>query len=314
MKLKKEYIILFLIILALVLYLLSRKQDKIEYELPILNTIQTSEVSKIEILFKGNTLAINRTGDKWTLGSKGYRADKNRVKNILDFLERVIPVTMASDSKNYTRYGLDDDSKIEVSAFSNDSRIRKLDIGYSVSGHDYTFVRLENDHRVYHVKGKARNLFETDLDGLRDKTVLSFDRNSIKSIIMQKDDKTYEITVSSVEPLPSEERNEPEEPENPWRDNQGNEVNEDIPESILSTLTNLKCEKFLYDSQKTGSKKEVLKITLTGEKDYTLTIFEKADEDDEYSALSLESPDPFILSEWKAEKLINSIDKMEKTD
>ncbi|RLB30511.1 MAG: hypothetical protein DRG87_04865 [Deltaproteobacteria bacterium] len=60
MKVKKEYIILAAVILALSLYLFLRKTDKTHYELPKLSAVPKEDISKIEITKKGTDIILNR--------------------------------------------------------------------------------------------------------------------------------------------------------------------------------------------------------------------------------------------------------------
>lgn len=314
MKLKKEYIILFIIIIALVLYLVFRKQDRIQYELPDIKDVPVSEISKIEIKGKKDIALLKRSDKTWTIGAEEYPADKNRIERILDFICKPVLVTMVSDSENYARYGLDEGNRIAVTAYSGESQARSLDIGHSVPGHDYTFIRLKNDHRVYHARNKMRELFEADIDELRDKLVLSFDRDEIDRISVQKQDMVYTMTLEEVSPGTFDKDTEPEKPQKSWKDMEGKDLDESIPGQILSTLMSLKCESYIYDYKKEDLNNPVFFATLKGEKEYTLSVFEKQEEEEDYPAVSSESPYPFVMSGWSAEKLIKIMDKNEKTE
>jgi hypothetical protein len=314
MKLKKEYVILFLIIIALVLYLVLRKQDQIQYKLPDINEIPRSEILKIEIRGKDGPIVIKKSNTMWAIGPEEYPADEKKIEKILGFIEKPVLVTMVSDSKSYTRYGLDKESRIMVTVYSGDSVVRSLDIGYSVSGHDYTFIKLENDHRVYHARGKIRNLLETDMDGLRDKTVLSFDQDKINSITINKGDNIYTMVLEAASPEQADEDKKSEKPETSWKDAQGNDMDNMIPGQLFSTLANLLCEEYIYDYKKKDLDKPIFSITLKGEKEYSLSIYAKKEEDEDYPAVSSENPYPFILSGWKAEKLMKIMGKNENPE
>ena len=314
MKFKKEYIILFFIIIALVLYLVFKKQDQIQYELPDIKEIPRSEILKIEIMGKDGPIVIKKSNTTWAIGPEEYPADKKKIEKILGFIEKPVLVTMVSDSKNYTRYGLDKESRIMVTAYSGDSVIRSLDIGYSVSGHDYTFIKLENDHRVYHARGKMRNLLEADVDGLRDKTVFSFDQDKINNITIHKGDKIYKMALAVASPEQANEDTESKKVKTSWEDLQGNDMDNMIPGQLFSTLANLLCEKYIYGYKKEDLEKPLFSITLKGEKEYNLSIYAKKEEDEDYPAVSSENPYPFILSGWKAEKLMKIMDKNEKPE
>jgi hypothetical protein len=107
MKFKKEYIILLFIIIALILYLVLRKQDQIHYELPDIKEIPRAEITKIEINSNNSQIVIKKTDKRWAIGPEKYPADESKIEKVLAFIEKPVLVIMISDSKNYTRYGLD---------------------------------------------------------------------------------------------------------------------------------------------------------------------------------------------------------------
>jgi hypothetical protein len=64
MKVKKEYLILAVLIVTLSLYVYFRQQDRTHYELPVLVEVPASEIMKIEISKgQGPILRCERMGD-----------------------------------------------------------------------------------------------------------------------------------------------------------------------------------------------------------------------------------------------------------
>ena len=60
-KLKKEFIILGLIIVALSVYLFQRSGDRTRYTLPEVAALTASEITKIEITRAGQSVAVSYT-------------------------------------------------------------------------------------------------------------------------------------------------------------------------------------------------------------------------------------------------------------
>ena len=84
MKIKKEYIILAVIIVALSVYLVMRRGDRTLYELPQMPQISQNEITRLEIT-KGKTLiGLNKKDNSWYIAPKEYPADAGKVKNMLD--------------------------------------------------------------------------------------------------------------------------------------------------------------------------------------------------------------------------------------
>ena len=128
MKLK-EFIVLAVVIILLGTYLFLRKNDRSQYELPAVSTVNSQEISRIEIISTGNTVELKRSGDQWQIGEKLYPADESKVKNLLEALERLKLTDLVSEAKAYARYDLSDEKKISVKAWANEQLVRNIDIG-----------------------------------------------------------------------------------------------------------------------------------------------------------------------------------------
>ena len=160
MKIKKEYLILLLVIVALSAYLFMRKEDRSLYELPVLPEVSKKEISKIEIL-KGNTgMVLNKKDEKWYIAPQNYPADGNLVDGMLAELETLTVTTLVSESGDYQRYDLGDDKKITVKAWDGEKLLRNFEVGKAASSFRHTFVKLAEDNRVYHARNNFRNTFD----------------------------------------------------------------------------------------------------------------------------------------------------------
>ncbi|MGD2270829.1 MAG: DUF4340 domain-containing protein, partial [Desulfobacterales bacterium] len=159
MKFKKEYLVLAVIILGLVLYLHLRKTERTLYDLPEPPPVSAKDISKIEIEKADEKIVLKKRGDSWLLAPQDWPADPQRVKGINDTLAQLTLTAMVSESKNYSRYGLSQDKKISVRAWVGDTLQREFDIGNDVASSRHTFVRLAGDDRIYHARDNFRNKF-----------------------------------------------------------------------------------------------------------------------------------------------------------
>ena len=96
MKIKKEYIILVVVILALSLYLFLRREDRTQYQLPKLSRGARADISKIEISKKGTAITLNKRDNIWRIVPDGYPADEGKVKDMLDTIEKLSFTAMVS--------------------------------------------------------------------------------------------------------------------------------------------------------------------------------------------------------------------------
>jgi hypothetical protein len=306
MKINKEWIILVIIILALILYLVLREQDRVRYSLPDIPQISQGEISRLEISKPEAGVVIEKSDDNWIISPQGYLADSFVVESMLESVKRPLITAMVSDSKNYTRYGLDEDKKIVVRLFSEDVLKREMELGETTDSGRYTFIKLTGDHRVYHARDNIRNRFNKDIDELRDKSVLSFSKQDIREMEITKDSDSLVLVLT--EQVQTEE--DDDKTKTIWQTSEGKEVEESLPEDLLSSLFRLSCREYLYETGKEDLKNPLYTIRLKGVEEYILSIFSGIDDDEACKATSSENDYAFVLADWRVDKIIEAADKI----
>ena len=83
MKIKKEYIVLSVIIVSLVLYLILHNPDRTLYDLPKTPDVEKKKISKIEIKKQDVSILLNKKTDQWQIAPHGYLADTGKINNML---------------------------------------------------------------------------------------------------------------------------------------------------------------------------------------------------------------------------------------
>ncbi|MBF0118896.1 MAG: DUF4340 domain-containing protein [Desulfobacterales bacterium] len=294
MKIKKEYIILVLVILILSAYLIFHSYDKSNYKLPILPVVSKKDITKIEILNKNKNIELIKKDDKWHIEPKKYVVDNSKIDSMLSSIANITLTAMVSESKNYNRYDLDNDKKIILKAWVNDKLEREIELGKTAPSYQHTFVKLVSDFRVYHAKDNLKNKFDESIEDLRDKTVLSFKQDEIREINLTKDN----LKISLLKK------------DGKWTNPDNKKVKEDKLNSLLSTLSNLKCEKFIEDGKKESFKDPNIIVLLKGTKEYSLSIFVASDKDKKsYKGVSSDSIEPFDVSEFQADDILKKSDE-----
>jgi hypothetical protein len=319
MKIKKEYLILLLIIVALSVYLFMRKEDRTLYELPVLPGISKKDISKIEITKGQTSLVLNKKDDQWVIGAQQYPADKNKINEMLDASEKLTLTALVSESKNYIRYDLTDEKKINVKAWQADTLKRNFDIGNAASSFRHTFVKLADDDRVFHARENFRNKFDQSVDNLREKTVFSVQVSDIDQIRITKDQQSLTLNRTPVgEADKPQETDQAAASTSPtinaeWQTADGKIADKPTLNRLLSSLTNLRCDKFIEDRKKEDFTAPLYTVQLKGAKDYNLSIFAKLKDDDpDFPAISSENDYPFLLSKANAESIMQDPDKLLK--
>ncbi len=314
MKLKKEYIALAVVIVALLLYILLKNTNRTHYSLPEFDKIENTDITKLVITRSDEVVTLERRDESWTMQPQGYLADQTQVDKMLDAVSNFTLSTLVSESKNYTQYELGDQKKITLEIFSGDEAVRKYDIGKTASTYRHTFVRLDGDHRVYQAVENIRQPFDLDTDRLRDKIVAKVEKDFVKAISMSDSAGTLKILKNEPPPvpLPSEGGDSvAAEPPPPWQTENGRAADEQVIINMLNTLTNLKCDKYIDGSIKEDFVDPIftLEVQMDGTGPLTLDVFEKQ-EDNKYPAVSSQNDYPFLLSEWQVKRFMKKPDEV----
>ncbi len=314
MKLKKEYALLGIVILALGLYLFFNRQDQVHYRLPEPPPIETTDITRIEIGKAGATVTLERQEDtQWRLKPGDYPADAAQVERMLKTMSELQVTALVSETQSYARYDLDVDRKIEVRAYQGDELLRRFDIGKAASTFRHTHVRMGDDQNVYHAAGSFRWEFDKPVDELRDKTVFDVDRAAITKITLTVDDQV--LVVQKAPPPPADQKAAPEAenaapageqtapaPEDRWVTPEGQAVA--AVDQLLADLAPLKCSAFLGADQRASLTDPQYRLQLEGQATQTLEIFPAPSETpNEFAGISSDSPYPFKLTEFDVAKI-----------
>jgi hypothetical protein len=320
MKLKKEYIILLLIIIALSVYLFTRNTDRTHYQLPEPAGLESGNITKIEISKEGGTIILKKRDNQWYLEPQGYLADTNKVNSMLSVFETLSLAALVSESKDYQRYDLHPAKRITAKAWQKDALVRNLDIGKAASSFRHTFVKLGDDSRVFQATDNFRSKFEQTQDDLRDRGVLSFKAGDIQTIQITKDQASVELVRHEVPIEPAASQTDKPDAPPPaaakfeWQDRSGKKVDDQNLNRLLTTLGSLKCARYIDDRKKESFSKPIYVVTLKGAQEHQLDIFAKLEKDAEnYPAVSSGSDYPFLLSDNQVQQIMKDPAEMLKT-
>jgi hypothetical protein len=306
MKVKKESIILAALIIALSLYLYFRQQDKTQYELPVLEEVAVSQITKVEISkAKSPAILLEREGDGWILAPGEYPADSVKVAAILEALSKLTLSALISESKSYERYGLGKEDSIGVKAWTKQGLKRDFELGREAPSFQHTFVRIGGDDRVFHARENLKVRFDQSVDDLRDKSVLALEISDLDEIGLNDGKATLLLTRKQNFSGESDK-------DGSWESSEG-VVDDTVVADLLSALSNLKCRTFLYGRKKADFKNPVYAVTVKGVEEHSLALYAKEEmKPNDYPALSSQNESPFLLSEHQAERIMLPFERIVK--
>ena len=149
-------------------------------------------------------------------------------------------------------------------------------------------------------------------------TVLSFAINDIEQMTLIKGEQALVFNRKQI-PIQAKKDAETQtslKAEMIWQSVDGQRGDESRMNRLLSTLSNLNCEKYVNDRKKNDFTDPIYRLELKGSQIYSLSIFAKMKKDDKnYPAISSENEYPFLLPEWQADNLMPSYETLfQKTD
>ncbi len=320
MKVKKEYIILILVIMALIFYLTMTSTNDHDGELPQPAKVDNAKINRIVISEKGKeAVTLAKKDEKWFVDPQGYPADSVKVKNMANAIADLTLTALVSESGSYERYGLSKEKKIVVQAFVDGDEVRSFDIGEAAPTFQHTFVLLKGDNSVYHARGQLKRIFEHTIDDLRDKTVFDLSRESISEIALQKGEHTIQLTKTEIPPKAAEATKEksetptpPSKPKIEWQDAKGQSVDKGTVDRLLGSITRMNCDGYMEDSAKEGLKTATWTITLKDDQgQHAISVYAPdKPETEKIPATATSNPYPFVLNKGRVESLEKSVDKL----
>jgi len=307
MRAKKEFILLFIVIVALIFYLIFRSANKTHYEIPDIPEIAGKDISKIEISKANASIILNKKDNAWRIAPEGYLADTSKIETMLKVIEAFKLTTLVSEKKSDHLFDLTDDKKITIKVWADEILKLDFEMGRPAPSWNHTFVKIAGNSNVYHAKGNFKSTFDLTVDKLRDTTVLSFDQNEIEKIEIISGKESIVFAKKSIPPEAEEQGKEGI----VWETPDGKQADDSLTSSILPTLSNLKCTNYTDDQNKENYADAIYTVKLKGLKEYSLSIYKKASEDDKlYPAISSENDYPFLLSDSQADKIMKDPDEI----
>jgi len=304
MKVKKEYIILAVVIVALAGYLVLKRSDRVHYDLPVPGKIEANEISKVEITRGGATTVLIKKGGAWYLSPQSWRADPQKVADMLAAIGGLKPTDLASEAKAYDRYQLDAANKVSVRAYAGTVQKRGFDVGKAAPTSQHTFIRLAGNDNVYLAGGDLRRIFDIPPSGLRDLMVLSFTPSEITGVSLEGEGRAMTLTRRDASPAKAQAKDSPLQVS--WQNDRGEQVDKLTVDTLLAVLSKVYCEGYLDDAVRATLAKPVLAFRLKGAQAYELFVYAKTGE--KVPALSSGSPSPFALPGYKLEGLQKSLE------
>jgi hypothetical protein len=272
---KKEYLILILIIVILAGYLALRKEDRRHYTLPDPPAVNTEKIDRLTVEKEDQMIAFTRTESGWVVTDKAYPADSSAVEQMLNVLSELTLSALVSENQDVARYDLDKPHRLSVTAFHGDTPALSVKIGKAAPTFNHTFVMLGNDPNIYHAKDSFRSHFSKSVNEFRDRQVLTFQENNIEKITIHFPEK--QVVLTAQKPADNEKKDGP--PVFSYED--GTSPDPKTVSNLLYSLSDLTCDQFMPDMDKAEmeTSSESLAIFLENGSSRVLKLFDQHGEE-----------------------------------
>lgn len=311
MKLKKEYLIILLVIIGLSVYIATRSSDRVTYELPRFKPVAQDKLTQITIEKADGVIQLHKKDKQWFVGERNYPARNRSVTNLLQALGQLQVTDLVSQARNYSRYALDQKQGLAVKAWTEDDLVRSFLVGKAASTYRNSYVKLGDDPNVYLSKTNVRSRFDKEEGDFQDKTVLRFQDKQIKTIALTGPKRALTLTRKTAK-AKSKQGQEAQTTNAVWISDRGQEIDTSLVEELLQTVSGLTCSSYLQHKEKQDFNTPDYSLALSGQEEDRLFLYVKQKKDDttEYQGTSRENDFPFALSEQRGQRIVQAMNKL----
>lgn len=136
-------------------------------------------------------------GDPWTVnGHEALRTAGEAVKRALE--EARVGDLVSRNPENHRRLGVAEGEGRRLTLYAGGAEALALIVGERVQAFDEAYARRADDDRVYTLKGNLVNLANRDVDGWRNKAILSAERSAIQRIEFTYPDESFALARDTI--------------------------------------------------------------------------------------------------------------------
>lgn len=237
MKFKTTYLSLIILIALILTIVITEKSLKNkDKDLLLFPKLNLQEISKINITNKDKNIIMEKKIDKWlVVSSSNYPGDKSKIEDILNKVKSFSKKNIVSTNPaKKSFYGLDKDYLEVKICNAKDKELAHFFIGKSGPDFCSTYIQKKDSPEVVLINEYLRPIFDKEDTYWRDPTILSFNPQEVKNLILSKEGK--EIIIS----LTKDNEFEIIQPENTPAKNE-------VVRSILDELSKLNTDNFYLE-------------------------------------------------------------------
>src|SRR5580700_2788808 len=153
---------------------------------PKILSLSADQIQSVRIAKAGaDPVVLNKAGGTWQIeGTKPLAADSDAINGLTGAVSPLTANLLIDEHpQNLTSFGLDKPAS-EVDITTKDGKTQKLLFGSDTPTGGDTYVKLDNDPKVYTVASNAKSSFDKSVNDLRDKRLLTLNSDKITSVTL----------------------------------------------------------------------------------------------------------------------------------
>jgi hypothetical protein len=246
-----------------------------------LYTVDSLSVDKIEIKTPSFSLLLEKRGVEWFVAKPiNYKADQSNVCQIIHQIKNLEVKSIVSSKPEKHSVFQVDQTGTQVTVYEKGVEKASFVLGKMAASYSELYARRVPSNDVFLVEGASSYTFARPVKDWRDKTILTTPKENIKELRYQYGDTTFTITLSDSAWFAGKEKTQ-----------------QSVVDGILSSLSNLQADDFI-DS--TVSPKITAMLVFAGAQ----LRFSFNKPVNKYYVQSSNSPQWFVLEQWKANQIL----------
>ncbi len=288
------------VLIALIIQLIVRPAPPSD-----LSKWNAEEVDRIIITNSEGELDFVWNGTEWRIGPEKYLADDTQMTGLLNRMIKSKVLEKVTESENFARYGLNEENMGKITVISGEKTLQTIYVGQENSTGMFSYIRYPEKKGVYLVSRNLREQIDMTLNDYREKDIANIPSETIKGISVTKG-AGYTL-VKAVNTAGDDSSDE-----EVWT--LASDSSFDLDQQEATRLANAFNSVMAYEFIDSIQGDPVWEVNVTDESGNSVKFDIYApDENGRYPATASSSEYKFVLSTYKAEAIMKTLDDLKQT-
>ncbi len=267
-----------------------------------------ADADTIVLEHPGTSVTLVKQGEEWFIDQTEWKASTRKANTIASKMKEMTIYDRITESGNYARYGLDEESATTIRVRGEGETLREVFIGKQSPGVNQAYVRFPEDKAVYLAGSFAPHDFTLSANELRDRNISQIPATAIDSVTINFDNTSYTLVKKA-----QEEGSEEEKGPIVWQleSDKGLVLDQQKLSSMIGQLNMLIARGFTTESAVDGAPVYLAIEVAAFDKTISITMYES---EDDVIVKTSERPDYFTITKDSVKTLRRTVDELLPAD